>query len=147
MIAEFIQYTQVADQKIMDVFNESGKKMPEAERLFSHVLNAQHIWAKRILCESTQYGVWEEHHKEDFQAIATENFRLLQNALGSVQMEDVIVYKNSSGQEFTNLVGDMILHMLNHSTYHRGQIMTMFKHNGIEPLVTDYIILKRNHLL
>ncbi|WP_209331385.1 DinB family protein [Lunatimonas salinarum] len=36
-------------------------------------------------------------------------------------------------------------HIVNHSTYHRGQIATLFRESGLQPVVTDYIMLKRGN--
>ncbi|QLH28398.1 MAG: hypothetical protein HWD63_02710 [Candidatus Parvibacillus calidus] len=37
---------------------------------------------------------------------------------------------------------DIIFHIINHSTYHRGQIAMEFRQSGLEPLNTDYIFYK-----
>ncbi|MCZ4225573.1 DinB family protein [Pedobacter rhodius] len=147
MVDEFITYTELADKKVMEAFVSSDLHMPEAERLFSHVLNAQHIWAKRISGEAVIYDVWQEHKKENFNRISLNNFKLIHACLATKNFDEVLVYKNSKGEEFKNTVGEMFLHMLNHSTYHRGQIITLLKNSGIEPPVTDYIIFKRTNLL
>lgn len=147
MIKEFLAYTELADRKVINAFINSDVYMPEAERLFSHVLNAQHIWAKRILREKAIYGVWQEHKKTDFNTISFNNFEMIQVCLATKKLDEVFVYRNSKGEEFKNTVGEVLLHMLNHSTYHRGQITALLKNNGIEPPATDYIIFKRKHLL
>jgi len=147
MIKKFLAYTELADRKVINAFINSDVYMPEAERLFSHVLNAQHIWAKRILGEKVIYGVWQEHKKTDFKPISFNNFKMIQVCLATKDLDEVVVYKNSKGEEFKDTVGEVLLHMFNHSTYHRGQIITLLKNNGIEPPATDYIIFKRKHLL
>ena len=147
MIKEFLAYTELADRKVIDAFISSGLYMPEAERLFSHVLNAQHIWVKRILGEKVIYGVWQEHKKADFNAISVNNFKMIQACLATKKLDEVVVYNNTKGEEFKNTVSEMLLHMFNHSTYHRGQIITLLKKGGIEPPATDYIISTRKHLL
>ncbi|MCF8317339.1 MAG: hypothetical protein K9I02_01220 [Haliscomenobacter sp.] len=58
-------------------------------------------------------------------------------------MKLIINYSNSKGQLFSNSIQDMLFHIINHSTYHRGQVATEFKRQGLEPLVTDYIFFKR----
>jgi len=63
--------------------------------------------------------------------------------LEKIEPEKMIVYSNSKGETFTNLVKDIIFHIINHSTYHRGQIAMEFRQSGLEPLNTDYIFYKR----
>jgi uncharacterized damage-inducible protein DinB len=147
MIAEIIRYTQFADQRIIEIFDQFPQQMPEAEKLFSHVLNAQHIWMKRIIYEPQEYSPWQIHDRSLFEKIHLENFLLICKVFKEADPEETISYKNSKGEEFTSKVNDIFFHVLNHSTYHRGQIATLFRIAGIIPPVTDYIILKREGLI
>ncbi|WP_231464089.1 MULTISPECIES: DinB family protein [unclassified Pedobacter] len=147
MIEEFIRYTELADREILTVFSATNKDMPEAERLFSHVLNAQHIWVSRIEASPLQYEIWQVHPKETFASISTENFRLIKESLAKQDLDTAITYHDSRGNEYKNKVAEMFMQMLNHSTYHRGQIVSMLKKEGITPPVTDYIYFKRKNLL
>lgn len=144
---EIINYTKVADQYIIEIFSQSTTALPEAERLFSHILNAQHIWAKRILGIEPLYGVWEIHSRQDFKKISEENFKMIHEALNENMLDQVIYYQNSKGIRYENQIADILFHLFNHSTYHRGQVVTLLKEAGFEPPITDYIILKRDHLL
>ena len=55
----------------------------------------------------------------------------------------MVHYTNTNGQAFDNSVRDILFNVINHSTYHRGQIAREFREYGPEPLVTDYIFYKR----
>ena len=48
-------------------------------------------------------------------------------------------YKNSKGQEFNKNMGDLLLHVFNHQTHHRGQISTLLYQAGIDAGVTDLV--------
>lgn len=144
---EMIHYTKVADQCIIEIFSQSATALPEAARLFSHVLNAQHIWGKRMLGIEPLYGVWDVHLQKDLKKISEENFKLIYLALSKTTSDQIIYYHNSKGIRYENRVGEILLHLFNHSTYHRGQVVTLLKKAGFEPPVTDYIILKRDQLL
>ena len=37
-------------------------------------------------------------------------------------------------------IGAMLQHVVNHSTYHRGQVVTMVRQSGGKPLSTDYLL-------
>jgi uncharacterized damage-inducible protein DinB len=37
-------------------------------------------------------------------------------------------------------VEETVLHMVNHGTYHRGQIASLLKIHGVEPIDTDLVI-------
>lgn len=144
---EIINYTELADGQIIKVFKQTTVQLPDAERLFSHILNAQHIWAYRISGEKPLYGVWDIHQKESFEQISIDNFKRIRNILKAGSLEKQITYSNSRNVEFENQIDQILFHLFNHSTYHRGQVVTLLKKEGFEPPITDYIILKRDHLL
>ncbi|GGH07948.1 DinB family protein [Pedobacter zeae] len=146
-IAEIINYTELADARIIELFKSATIELPDAERLFSHVLNAQHIWAQRISGKKPLYGVWDTHPKENFELLSAENFKLMREVLNNQPLDKRILYANTRGDQYENRIDEILFHLFNHSTYHRGQVVTLLKKAGFTPPVTDYIMLKRDHLL
>ena len=56
------------------------------------------------------------------------------------QLQHVFAYQNSKREQFKQAVWQMLLHLFNHSTYHRGQLVTMLRQLGIEKIPqTDFI--------
>ncbi len=145
-LEEFLRYTKKADEIIIKSLAETGFSIPEANILLSHVLSAQHIWAKRILGQKPNYAVWEVFKPEDFLAVYRVNIDLLENILTTKTLNEEISYQNSTGS-FTNTIEEILMHVCNHGTYHRGQLAKMLKQAGYAPPVTDYIMLKRQGLL
>lgn len=143
MLAEMINYTRVADERMLSIFEHNKIVPAKAITLFSHMLNAQHIWANRILEKLPIYAVWEEHSLASLRSIADDNKRLLTFILETIDLQKEIAYGNSGGRTYVNVVQDILFHVVNHSTYHRGQIASLLKAEAIAPPVTDFIILKR----
>lgn len=143
MLQNLINYTSLADRIIIDTFLEANKPMPVAEHLFSHILNAQHIWMKRIFREQPEYDRFQVHSVGDFENIHLRNIEAMLQVLHTKDLEELIVYKTSTGEDYVNSVADILFHAGNHSTYHRGQVVSQFRLNGITPPVTDYVFLKR----
>lgn len=143
MLTALMTYTQVADGKIIELFLTHQAVPEKAVQLFSHVLNAQQIWACRILGINPSVQVWEIHHPATFKAISNKNFELLAQIIDTQDLAREISYTNSKGDQFVNVVKDILLHVFNHSTYHRAQIASLFKAIDIIPPITDYILLKR----
>lgn len=147
MLTDFIKYTRAADLRVIDAFRKAGKPLPDAEKLFSHVLNSQHVWLKRIYEEPAEYDIWQIHPPEKFEEIHKDNFMMIDCIRQDFPAEYEVTYRNSKGDEYTSRLEDIFFHMLNHSTYHRAQIATLFKANGLVPPVTDYIVFKRDGLI
>ena len=59
-------------------------------------------------------------------------------------LEHVFAYQNFKGEPFKQPLYEMLLHLFNHQTYHRGQLVTMLRQAGIEVIpATDFIIWSR----
>jgi len=50
-------------------------------------------------------------------------------------------YVNVKGETWPYPLHEMLVHVVNHSTYHRGQVATMLRQLGKTPLSTDYLVL------
>jgi uncharacterized damage-inducible protein DinB len=48
-------------------------------------------------------------------------------------------FKTFKGDPDTRPLGDLMRHVINHATYHRGQVVTMLRQLGKTPPSTDYI--------
>ena len=141
---ELFEYSHHFNQQLASVFAEQESMVSENPlKLFNHILNVQQVWNGRILQDQNSFGVWEIHELQDLKKIDRANYTASIHILNQVDLNRFVKYTNSKGQAYTNSVIDILFHVINHSTYHRGQIATKFRQQGIEPLVTDYIFFKR----
>ena len=66
------------------------------------------------------------------------------NNASDISLEHVFQYQNSKKEQFKQPIFQMILHVFNHSTYHRGQLINMLRQLGEEKLPqTDFIVWSR----
>jgi uncharacterized damage-inducible protein DinB len=63
---------------------------------------------------------------------------------GEKELDRICVYRSTEGELFNNTVREIIQHVVNHSSYHRGQIAVMVKKDKGTPAVTDYIVFQRS---
>ncbi|PKQ43684.1 DinB family protein [Confluentibacter flavum] len=141
---ELFQYNHHSNQKLWHVFNEHPDRISEKSiKLYNHILNAHHIWNSRINQIQNTYGVWDMHPIQNCMNMDKTNYENSLLILDTFDLNDMINYKNTKGLVFNNSIRDNLFHVINHSTYHRGQIATDFRQNGLDPLVTDYIFHKR----
>ena len=54
-----------------------------------------------------------------------------------------IVYRNTKGVEFATLLQDILMHLVTHSAYHRGQVAAAVREAGGKPAATDYVVWVR----
>lgn len=143
LFKDIFTYHHHFNQKLVEEFKLHLANLPERSfPLFCHMLNAHQIWNARILKEQ-EFGVQQQHTLEQCALIDETNFITTLKILETVDLESVTTYKNSKGQSFSNSVRDILFHVANHTTHHRGQIISDFRQSGIPPLVTDYIFYRR----
>lgn len=144
MINSWLTYNQEANRRFFQVIKENGLlKQERIKSLFSHLLIAEHIWYARILNKESGYQVWEVLEDKQF----VQFFTIIAIELEKVSSLDPlteVTYSNSKGISYRSSVEDILLHLVNHASYHRGQISEELKRLGIQPPETDYIFYKRN---
>ncbi len=131
------------NQQLIDVFTTheatiSKRSIP----LLSHCINAHQIWNSRIL-KTDPLGVFEEHSLEKCRTLDLSNFDDTITILSEIDFHKLIAYTNSKGHTYTNSVQDILFHIANHFTHHRGQLISDLRQHGMEPPVTDYIFYMR----
>lgn len=141
---ELLEYSSYYNRQLIDVINQDPSQVSEkTTSLMSHMLNAHHIWNYRIAGEKPLFEVWQNQPKEVMLEIELTNFKSSEEILENYALDHISIYTNSQGQKFERKVRDILFHIINHTTYHRAQIASDFKVNGLPPLLTDYIHYKR----
>lgn len=140
---ELFEYNNHFNQKLIGLFIENVHNISDKNlKLINHLINAQQIWNARITNEK-EFEVWQINNWNELLNIDNENYSTTLKIIADNNLDNIIEYTNSKGIKFSNKIKDVLFHVINHSTYHRGQIATELKNCGIEPINTDYIFYKR----
>lgn len=119
----------------------------ELIKLMSHIVNAEFIWYSRINEQKEfEKAVWQVYSPEELKMNADTIDKLWIDYVRRCRDDDFSFlksYHNSKGDHFITAASDIILHVINHSTYHRGQINKLFRQKNIDPVNTDYITYLR----
>jgi len=75
--------------------------------------------------------------------VVWEQQRAFLDRLDDATVEAPLTYHNLSGREDTQVLADQMKHVVNHASYHRGQLATMLRQCGRVPPSTDYILWLR----
>ncbi|MDP1509961.1 DinB family protein [Paenibacillus sp. CMAA1739] len=137
-----------ADGRIMDALEESETRNKDLLKLVRHVAVAERVWLDRLQGKgSAKYSLWEE--TEDLTAIRTmfeenaEQYRIYIEGLKEFELDEMIDYENQSGVSFRTSARDILLQVLLHGQYHRGQINRALRIESAEPAQVDYITFTR----
>jgi uncharacterized damage-inducible protein DinB len=113
-----------------------------------HIVGAEHVWLSRW----TGQPVLKLLDLKDYPTIPTvrQKWDEVEQAvsefvseLTNERLSAVVTYKTTEGKQFSNVLWQMMQHVVNHSTYHRGQIVTMLRQLGVKPIGTDLITFYR----
>lgn len=138
-----------ADARTLEALRAMPAGSPEVERavrLYAHLAAAEHVWLARLEGRTPAQPVWPALALEEAASLAGESGAALRAFVGGLDEAGLareVVYRNSAGQEFTNRVGDVLLQVALHGSYHRGQLATLARQGGGTPAATDYIVYVR----
>jgi uncharacterized damage-inducible protein DinB len=116
----------------------------------SHIVAAEWVWLSRIKREESPVEVWPELSLEQCEAQLTDlagDWHDLLGGLTPTNPAERVSYRNSKGEPWSSTVEDIVLHVVMHSAYHRGQVATQLGAAGHPPAYTDFIHAARQGLI
>ena len=135
-------YDLWANQETLRAIRAAGGGNRRSLQLMSHIIAAERVWLERLRQSPQSVPVWPEPDLAWCEAQTAELGRAWLAYLGEIGKGDAsktISYKNSKGELWTSAIVDVLLHVLMHSAYHRGQIASHMRASGETPAYTDFI--------
>jgi uncharacterized damage-inducible protein DinB len=135
-------YDDWANREVLAALQKSATPPPRSAKFLAHIVSAEKLWLERLNSQKQTYPVWPDFTLEQC-ALEIENQRRLWQAyLDSTTDDDLsalLTYKNTKAESFTSRKEDILMHVILHSAYHRGQIATDMRAAGLTPAYTDFI--------
>lgn len=156
-IRALYDYTEWANERMIAAIaqlsdeqytREITSSFPSIRETLAHLAGAEWIWLQRWKGTSpSAQPEWSlsaplSRLRENLRAVAAERRDFL-DALDDQALEQPLTYRNLKGESFTNRLTDILMHVANHATYHRGQLTTMIRQVGALPPATDLIVYYR----
>lgn len=115
-----------------------------------HLMDVESIWWQRLKLQ--EHVEWPgKSFNGNFEELSQQLLLLSKqwndwiHGTNEVNLTHVFAYQNSKKEQFKQPVYEMLLHLFNHQTFHRGQIVTMLRQNGVEKIpATDFIVFSRS---
>jgi uncharacterized damage-inducible protein DinB len=114
-----------------------------------HIFGAQSIWLARWK-GSTPSGLPKAEDIPHLAELRTRwqklrvEFREFLNSRTEEQLQQISAYKDLKGNDWSEPLYQQIQHVLFHSMYHRGQVVTLLRQLGEVPPQTDLIAYYRS---
>ena len=158
LLSQLAAYNIWANKKLLEVILAlpTEKQKQEIPSSFNslyitvlHMLSAESIWWQRMKLQE-RINSPMEIFKGSMQELASELLqqnRLWQEWVNNAtepMLEHVFQYYSNKRELFKQPINQMILHVFNHDTYHRGQLVNMLRQLGVEKIPqTDFIVWSR----
>ena len=134
-------YNDWANKLILDAL-EQMEPPPQALERMSHLLTGQQIWYGRVTGTHTPSSTFPEYPipvLRDMNAQSTDAWLTYTSGLFKDKHLEMISFDTFDGKPLQSMVIDILAHVINHSTHHRGQIVASIREAGQAPPATDFL--------
>lgn len=150
---QLLLYTLWADRAVIDAIRpvrledlarEAGVSFGSLLGTLVHILGSERLWLSRFTGQPMPHRPTVEE-LPDFLSLARaweETAAELGAFLASLaedQLAATITWTTTEGTTHSAPLWQPVVHMVNHATYHRGQVVSLLRQLGYQPPVTDMI--------
>ncbi|MGH9200675.1 MAG: DinB family protein [Vicinamibacterales bacterium] len=148
------RYNRWANSRILEALahltseefaRDLGSSHPSVRATSLHIVWAEWIWLQRWNGVSPEvvFDAADFPNLDDVRArwsgVDIEQ-RTFLDALTDERLLAVVRYVNLKGETWQYPLWRQMCHVVNHSTYHRGQLTTMLRQLGARPIATDLLV-------
>jgi len=127
-----------------DYTREMGGGWPSVRATFVHLASATDAWAERFA--GKEVGALHKEadlpEPDDAVAVLLDAEQKLDAFLATLTPERMaapFTWKNLRGETVSSIFWVVLRHVVNHQTYHRGQVSSMVRRLGADPKSTDMV--------
>jgi uncharacterized damage-inducible protein DinB len=131
-----------------DWLKDLGSSFPSVRDTVVHILEAERLWLTRWQGHSPA-ELWSGRELPDVASVRREWAGLERDraaflaGLTDAGLQAPFAYRNTKGEPFEHPLWEQMAHLVNHSTYHRGQVTTMLRQLGAQPVALDFVVFTR----
>jgi uncharacterized damage-inducible protein DinB len=120
-----------------------GSSFRSVRDTMAHIMGAEWLWLERFQGRTARLPSGDQF--PDLASLRTRwaeverDLLAYVGGLSSADLERSFDYWDMKGNPHSSLLWQTLQHVANHSTYHRGQVTTLFRQLGAKPIGTDLI--------
>jgi uncharacterized damage-inducible protein DinB len=158
LLKQFAAHNVWANQRLIELISSLPEEQQQKEitssfnslhKTLLHMWNAESIWWQRMKLSERIVAPMDSFtgNTLDLGNGLLNQSRQWEEWVGNasdLSINHVFQFQNTKKEQFKQPVYQMLLHVFNHGTYHRGQLVTMLRQLGIEKIPqTDFIVWTR----
>jgi uncharacterized damage-inducible protein DinB len=156
-LRRLLDYTEWANHRVVRVAatleldayrRDLGASHGGVRGTLAHVLSAEWVWLERFKGNSPPKLIDEGEFPDilalkERWAVVEAHRRAWFDGLKERAVNAPIRYRTTDGRSFEAPLAELVQHVVNHSSYHRGQLVCMFRDLGARPVSTDLVLFDR----
>ncbi len=153
LLNEFVDYNYWARDRQLQVcaklsqeqlLRQVGGSFGSLRGILVHLVGVEWVWLERWLGRSPRALPWPDFSTvpeiSERWAMVERDLRKYMAGMDESTLAQPLTYINFAGQTWTYPRWQTILHLLNHQTYHRGQVTHVLRQLGAEAVPTDLLV-------
>lgn len=143
---DLFAYDWWSNIQVADALLAAPSAPENTAELLAHIAGATRLWLGRLRGDATGLVPWPTLSLAESRAAFDELRGAWSSYLDTLTPErllEPIPYTNSMGVSYTSTIGDILTQVINHATYHRGQIASAMRRAGLASVLTDFIVYAR----
>ena len=130
-----------------DFARELGGSFGSVRGTLAHMLGAEWVWLSRWRGTSPDgFPDWDvstlDALRKRWRSLEADQTDFLEE-LTPEALDAPVTYRNTSGRTFTDPLAGLLRHVVNHATYHRGQVTTFLRMLDHAAPATDLVLFLR----
>jgi uncharacterized damage-inducible protein DinB len=153
-IRELLGYHEWANNRLFDVIEKLTPEQYMRDVKSSHgslhgtlvhLVGTEKVWLDRLRQKSNIVflkpdDVHSFAELRSFWNAMREEWKQFIGSLTDDKLKETLTFTSSRGDVFSNTYSQMLQQFINHSTFHRGQVVTILRQLGATPVGTDMIL-------
>ena len=139
------QYNAWSNKRVMNCLQRQKVEDEKILSIMGHIVAAHFLWLHRIKAlPPPDLKLWGSYTLPQLMVLAENAGKQWLEFVETTETFDrELTYTNYVGDPYTNNVETIMIHLVNHSSYHRAQIAMLLRQKGLEPINTDLITWDR----
>ncbi|HCZ37828.1 MAG TPA: hypothetical protein DHV26_18050 [Cytophagales bacterium] len=142
---KWYNYNAWANRTIISCLERQSVNDEKILTILGHLVSANFIWLNRIKgLPKSEFKLWGNYSLIQLkQMVEDADAQWMDFIKNNDDFNRLLKYNNYVGDYYESNVEQIMIHLVNHGSYHRGQVAMLLRQNGFEPVNTDYITYDR----
>ncbi|MGH7612562.1 MAG: DinB family protein [Gemmatimonadales bacterium] len=153
-VQELYRFNRWANARVFDAISgvtqeqflkDLGSSYPSIRETLTHIVWGEWLWLQRwrgtsprTVFQATDFPL-PDSLKTRWLEVELEQRGFVESTTAE-RLLCIVRYVNLQGQTWEYPLWRQMYHIVNHSSYHRGQVTTMLRQVGARPIATDFLV-------